>query len=424
MKLFSNMSVKNNTLHINGNSIVDLAKKYETPLFVLDGDYVKQQIKVIKDKFKHIHLDTEILYASKAFSSKGFYRLIAHEGLSLDVVSGGELYTAKASDFPMNRVYFHGNNKSAEELQMALEYGVHRIVVDNLMELQYLASLNRPASIMLRVNPGIEAHTHEYIQTAKDDSKFGIPFGSYDLSAAMALITENNHITLTGFHCHIGSQIHEASSFLKTAEVMLDQIKLLEYKYQLKVTELNLGGGFGVYYKNDQNIEDFSFLNLLLDECYHFIVKNELSIKKIMIEPGRLLVANAGSTIYKVGYSKETLSGKQFVFVDGGMTDNIRPALYQAEYEACIGNKVLADESVYTVAGKCCESGDVIIKEIMLPKAIPGDYLVVSSTGAYGYSMASQYNRIPRPAVIMINEGIPEIIIRRETYDDLIRLDQ
>lgn len=424
MKLFSNMSTENNILHINNNSVVELAKQFKTPLFVLDGDYVKQKIDMLKSKFKHTELDTEILYASKAFSSKGIYSLIHQKGLSLDVVSGGELYTAKAANFPMDRVYFHGNNKSVEELELAIDFGVKRIIVDNLMELQYLCDLEKDLDIMLRVNPGIEAHTHEYIQTAKDDSKFGIPFGSDDLRKAMTLITSQNHIRLSGFHCHIGSQIHEATSFLKAAEVMLDQIKLLEHKYTLNVTELNLGGGFGVYYKDDENIENFTFLSLLLDECYHFITRNNLSIKKVMIEPGRLLVANAGSTIYEVGFSKETLSGRQYLFVDGGMTDNIRPALYQAEYEACIGNRVEGQEKLFTIAGKCCESGDILIKDVLLSKAEKGDLLVIASTGAYGYSMASHYNRIPRPAVVMIEDQSPRVIIRRETYEDLIRLDE
>lgn len=424
MKFFSNMSIENQTLMLNNQSISHLASTYGTPLYVLDGDYIKSQCQKLKDSFQHKSLQTEILYASKAFSSKAMYQMVNDLGLSLDVVSGGELYTAQASEFPMEKVYFHGNNKSIQEIDMAIEAKVHRIIVDNLMELEYINSLNQHIDILIRINPGIEAHTHEYIQTATDDSKFGISFESYDLNLAIELCKASTTINLKGFHCHIGSQIHEASSFEKAAAVMLDQIKLLEHKHNLNITELNLGGGFGVYYSKDQPITDFSFLTDLLNQCYSYISKHHLKVKKMMIEPGRLLVANAGSTIYEIGFIKTTTSGKNYLFVDGGMTDNIRPALYQAQYEACIGNKMTSEaQTLYTIAGKCCESGDVLIKDIRLPKAEKGDYLVVASTGAYNYSMASHYNRIPKPAVVLIEGQTTRTIIKRETYDDLIRFD-
>ena len=424
MKFFNNMSIENETLQLNNHSVTDLASTYGTPLYVIDGDYIKDQCKKLKQSFKHKSLETEILYASKAFSSKAMYGLVEEMDLALDVVSGGELYTAQASNFPMERVYFHGNNKSIKEIDMALKAGVHRIVVDNLMELEYINSLNQHVNILIRINPGIEAHTHEYIQTANDDSKFGISFESYDLTKAIQCCIESETINLMGFHCHIGSQIHEASSFEKAAAVMLDQIKLLEHKYQLNVTELNLGGGFGVYYSKDQPITDFGFLTDLLNQCYGYINKHQLNIKKMMIEPGRLLVANAGSTIYEIGFTKTTISGKNYMFVDGGMTDNIRPALYQAEYEACVGNKMTHEnETLYTVAGKCCESGDILIKDILLPTVEKGDLLVVASTGAYNYSMASHYNRIPKAAVVMIENQTARTVIKRETYEDLIRFD-
>jgi len=418
------MSIENQTLLLNNHPVTDLAAQYGTPLFVLDGDYIRKQCQKLKQHFSHPVLDTEILYASKAFSAKGIYRLMQEEDLSIDVVSGGELYTAKEAGFPMNRVYFHGNNKSMEEIRLAIDLGVHRIIVDNLMELEYINSLNTQVNILIRINPGIEAHTHEYIQTAHDDSKFGIAFESYELNNAIEVCKVSDTITLHGFHCHIGSQIHEASSFEKTAAVMLDQIKLLEHKHELNITELNLGGGFGVYYSKDQPISDYGFLSDLLNQCASYISKHNLAVKKMMIEPGRLLVANAGSTLYEVGFLKTTLSGRHYAFVNGGMTDNIRPALYQAEYEACIGNK--ADQEAtksYTIAGKCCESGDVLIRDIMLPEIQTKDILVVASTGAYGYSMASNYNRIPRPAVVMLNQGQVDVLVRRETYDDLVRYD-
>lgn len=424
MKLFNNMTIENNTLHIGSINTVDLAKQYETPLYVMDADYIKNQCTMLKQHFKHPSLQTEILYASKAFSSKAIYQLINKQALALDVVSGGELYTAIEAKFPMERVYFHGNNKSMKEINMAVQHHVHRIIVDNLMELEYIISLQTAVNILLRVNPGIEAHTHEYIQTAMDNSKFGISFDSNDLTTAIGLIQTSEHVTLKGLHCHVGSQIHESSTFEKTATVMLDQIKLLEYKYQLGLTELNLGGGFGVYYAGDIAIEDYSFLSEILTFSNTYIRKHGLKINKMMIEPGRLIVANAGTTLYEVGFSKETLSGRQFVFVDGGMTDNIRPALYQAEYEACIANKMNDEETInYTIAGKCCESGDILIDQVMLPEATRGDIIAVASTGAYNYSMSSHYNRIPKPAVILIDEGVARPIIRREQLDDLVRYD-
>lgn len=423
MKLFENMSIKNNILYIANQNTVELAKQYGTPLFVMDAYAIKKRCQMLKKHFTHSRLETEILYASKAFCSKAICQLIEAEGLSIDVVSGGELYTAIQSGYPANRIYFHGNNKSFSEIKMAVSYGIKRIIVDNLMELEYLVSLNCKIDVLIRVNPGIEAHTHDYIQTAKESSKFGISFDSKELHEAILCIQNSNQITLKGFHCHIGSQIHETAAFEKTAQVMLEHIKLLEDRYTLKLTELNLGGGFGVYYADDQVIEGYSFLSHMLDSIDVFIHEHKLSLKKIMIEPGRLIMANAGVTLYEVGFSKETISGKKYLFVDGGMTDNIRPALYQAKYEACIASEYSGQTETYAIAGKCCESGDILIDSIQLPISKPGAILAVMSTGAYGYSMANNYNRIPRPAVILLENNVVKTIIKRESYDDLIQYD-
>ncbi len=429
MRLFNNMSVVDNTLHINKNNVIELANIFKTPLYVLDGDYIKQKCREIKSNFKHENLQTEVLYASKALSCKSIYELINNEELSLDVVSGGELYTAIQADFPMSKVYFHGNNKSIEELTMAANKSVHRIIVDNLQELFIIEdiyrNLNKTANILIRINPGIEAHTHEYIQTAKDDSKFGVSFESDDLKEMIDLCINSDVVILQGIHCHVGSQIHEASSFEKTVSVMIDYIKLLEFRYDLTLTELNIGGGFGVYYsEEDTPLENFEFLQKLINQCYDLITSHNLSINKVMIEPGRTLVANAGTTLYSVGFSKQTLSGRNYLFVNGGMADNPRPSLYQAKYEACIANKMNDDATnIYTIAGKCCESGDVLIKDIKLPSANADDIIAVASTGAYNYSMASNYNRLTKPSVVMIEDGVAREIIRRETYDDLLRFD-
>lgn len=425
MRLFEHMDTEDQILTIGGVKTTELAKQYQTPLYIMNGDAIRKQCRMLKRSFQHPKLKTTILYASKAFCSKAIYQLLDQESMAVDVVSGGELYTALKSGFNPEKIYFHGNNKSMSEIKLAVENKVNRIIVDNLMELEYLNSLNQPIDILLRVNPGIEAHTHEYIQTANETSKFGISFESYDLGQAIELIQSSDNINLYGLHCHIGSQIHEIAAFEKTAQVMLDQIKLLEHKYQLNLKELNLGGGFGVYYFEDQEIKDYGFLGDLLDYIYGYITKNNLSIDHLMIEPGRLIVANAGITLYSVGFQKETLSGKKYIFVDGGMTDNIRPALYQAQYEACIATKMQeSDLQSYTIAGKCCESGDILIEEARLPKSSQDDLLAIMSTGAYGYSMASHYNRIPNPAVVLVEQGESRVIVERETYEDLIRLDR
>lgn len=430
MRLFNNMSIENNELIINGNSTIELAKRFKTPLYVLDGDYVKSMCREIKNSFKHDILKTEILYASKAFSCKSIYKLIENEGLSIDVVSSGELYTAIKADFPMGKIYFHGNNKSEFELKMALTNNIHRIVVDNLAELELLEILcnenNKKINILLRINPGISAHTHEYVQTAKEDSKFGISFKSTNLVNAINLCIKSSYIKLVGLHCHIGSQIHEASSFYNAMTVMIKNYKILETRYNLNMTELNLGGGFGVFYdEEDLPILDFSFLSDLTSKCYELIKSNNLFIEKLIIEPGRVLIANAGTTLYKVGFSKKTITDKNYIFIDGGMSDNPRPALYQAKYQACIANKMDNNyNTLYTVAGKCCESSDILIHDIILPTATRNDILAVSSTGAYNYSMASNYNRIPRAAVIMIENTVAKLIIERESLEDLITLDK
>lgn len=424
MKLQDHMTVKDNVLHFSGVNTVQLAKTYATPLYVVSGDIIQKNYEHLSQSFSHHKLRTEIIYASKAFSTLEIYRLMHRLQASVDVVSGGEMYTAYKSGFPMDKVYFHGNNKSYHEIHMALDLGVGCFIVDNLMELTYLASLQRPIKLMLRVNPGIEAHTHKYVQTGHDASKFGISFDSPDLQEAIGCIQAHPLLKLKGLHCHIGSQIHDKQSFMKAALVMLDQIKRLEYKYSLHMTHLNLGGGFGIYYKDDDAMTDYSFMTQILDEISTYTDKHGLKINHVLVEPGRYLVGAAGITLYEAGFSKTTPCQKHYAFVNGGMTDNIRPALYQAEHEACIANNVYQDhKQSYTLAGKCCESGDVLIEALDLPCIQPRDIIAVTSTGAYNYSMASHYNRLPKPSVVLIENKQARLIVRRETYDDIIRQD-
>jgi len=348
----------------------------------------------------------------------------------LDVVSPGELYTALASDFPTENILVHGNNKSLEELTMYLHQQVGYIVVDNIMELEALITLaaktKQSINTLFRVNPGIEAHTHEYIVTAKHTSKFGESI--YDktrIDDIMNLYSDSQYITLSGFHCHIGSQVFDIDSFVKTIEVMSSFINKIEDQYNTSITVLNIGGGFGVpYTKEDDAPAIKDVLTTIIRTVEEKVLLGELHIEELIIEPGRSIVANAGVTLYTIGYTKETYGKQQYLFVDGGMSDNIRPALYQAEYDGMIATKMNhLPTTHYTVAGKLCESGDVLIRDIKLPTAEQGDLFAVFSTGAYTYSMASNYNRVLKPAVVFVEDGQIQEVVKREDMSDLIRND-
>ncbi|KNF10016.1 diaminopimelate decarboxylase LysA [Gottschalkia purinilytica] len=430
MKLFGTMKVDNNgILEIGGCSVLDLKREFGTPLYVIDENLVRNTCRVFKNNFSLDGLNTEVIYASKAFLNIAMCKLINEEGLSIDVVSGGELYTALKANFPPARMYMHGNNKTVQELTLAVESGVGRIIVDNNHEIDLLEdicrSLNKTMTVLLRINPGIEAHTHEYIQTTKHDSKFGESIYSDEILNIVNRLSNSNYLDFKGFHCHIGSQIFEEESFFLGASAMIEFAAKIKDECNFTVEELNLGGGFGVYYSNEDkpmNLEKF------LKELA-ILVKSKskdlgLESPKFMIEPGRSIISNAGTTLYEVGSTKSTYGGKNYIFIDGGMTDNPRPALYSAKYEGAIANKMNKENEVnYTIAGKCCESGDMIIKDIKLPKTESGDIVAVFSTGAYNYSMASNYNRLPKPPVLFVKDGKARIVVKRETYEDIIRND-
>lgn len=430
MKLFGTMKVNDmGHLSIGGCDTVTLAKKYGTPLYLMDVAMIRERCRTFVKHFSTKKITTEVIYASKAFLTIGMCQLIEEEGLSLDVVSGGELYTAIKAGFPADKIYFHGNNKTVEELMMAINYRVHRIIVDNAFEfdlLNYLCGeLDKTVEILLRINPGIEAHTHDYIQTAHNDSKFGLSIHSPELRTLIEEINNAYFIRLKGFHYHIGSQILEVDSFVKATEVAFDFMAGLYEDTGFITEEMNLGGGFGVYYSDEDIPLDIpACLKAILDTALRYKEVDTLIPPKLLIEPGRSIVANSGTTLYKVGATKKTYGGKHFVFVNGGMTDNPRTALYNAVYQAVLANKVKHEiKHTYTVAGKCCESGDVIIKSIELPLAEKNDTLAVFSTGAYNYSMASNYNRLRKPAVVFVEGGQSTVIVKRETYEDLIRND-
>ncbi len=424
--------IRNNDgmLEIGGCTADSLRKAYGTPLYVYDESLVEEQIEMYKKNFISKHFSTRVIYASKAFLTTYLCNLLNKHNLSADVVSAGELYVYKQANFPMENIFFHGNNKSLDELKMALAYNVGTIIVDNLDELKLLSSLTKnghhKAKTLLRVNPGIEAHTHEYIQTAVLSSKFGVSiFDNAMLQQIVDIYNENENIQLQGFHCHIGSQIFDENSFVKATSTMLNFIKNFEVEHNFKITKLNIGGGFGVRYTDeddDLNLE--ATLKKLVFTAESQIKEHNLSIDELMIEPGRSIVNNAGVTLYTVGGTKNTFGDENYIFIDGGMADNIRPALYQAKYDCVIANKMNAPKSdKRSIMGKCCESGDIIRKNTMIQKAEADDILAVLYTGAYNYSMSNNYNNLLKPAVIFCKNGKSKVVVKRQSFESLISND-
>lgn len=420
---------EDNHLTIGGLDTVQLAQKYGTPLYIYDVELIRQRARSFKKAFEEQGIKAQVAYASKAFSCLAQVQLVAEEGLSLDVVSGGELYTALAAGFPAERIHFHGNNKSYDELQYALKSGIGCFVVDNFHELHMLNELcdkmNTQTSILLRITPGIEAHTHEYILTGQEDSKFGFDLQNGQAEKAVIEALDSEAITLLGVHFHIGSQIFETAGFILAIQKLYDYLAKWNNELSFFPKVLNLGGGFGIRYTDaDEPLEPKEYIDAMIGEVTRLSASNSVSVPEIWIEPGRSLVGDAGTTIYSVGSQKDIPSVRHYVAVDGGMSDNIRPALYQAQYEAALANRAgEKGTKKVSVAGKCCESGDMLIWDILLPEVQSGDYLAVFCTGAYGYSMSNNYNRIPRPAVVFAENGEEQLVVKRETYEDLLRLD-
>lgn len=420
----------NGNLEIGGCDCVALAQKYGTPLYVMDEELIRKNCKTYKNSIeKHYDGNGLVLYASKAFSCKAIYRIVKEEGLGIDVVSGGELYTALSVGFPVEKIYFHGNNKTADELCMALENDIGRIVVDNIYELELLDRLAREygkrSKILFRIKPGIDAHTHSFIRTGQIDSKFGVALETGEAREIIARALKLAHVEVVGVHCHIGSQIFDSEPFQLAAERLADFIASIRDEFGITLRELNLGGGYGIkYLSNDQPISYDCYIEKVSAEIKRIASEKGVELPFVLMEPGRSIVGEAGITLYTVGAVKDIPGVRKYVSVDGGMGDNPRYALYQAEYEAAVANRPAGEpHELVTVVGKYCESGDILIKDIMLPRVQPGDTLAVLSTGAYNYSMASNYNRMPRPAVVMVNQGKDTLIIRRESYEDLVRND-
>lgn len=432
MKLFGTSKVnEKGNLSIGGVDTVELVKEFKTPLYVMDQELIETTIDKMKEAFQSNRFDTQIAYAGKAFLSIGMLKLVDAKELDLDVVSGGELYTAYKAGFPMDRVHLHGNNKTVEELEMAIEFGIKEIVIDNEDEIDKIEKICREKgknqAVLVRIDPGIEAHTHHYIKTSGLTSKFGISLFQDNLFDIIKRLNDSEWIEFKGFHTHIGSQIFQSAFFIFALDEIFKYLDKLKKELGIVVHTVNMGGGFGVYYKEGDDPKPIEeVLSEIITYTEAMEIKYQIGFKELCIEPGRSIVGNAGTTLYEVGGIKETVGGKTYVFIDGGMSDNIRTALYQAEYEAGVVNKLNdTDVREITLAGKLCESGDIIIEKGKLPKATEiGDIVAVTTTGAYCYTMSSNYNRMMRPAVVFVKDGKAKVAVKRETLDDLIRNDE
>ena len=415
---------------IGGMTIQKLIENHGTPLVVYDERALRDKLELFTNHFKSDSIETDVIYASKAFNCKAMISLASEYGCCLDVVSGGELYTAYKAGYDCSKIFFHGNNKTPDEIKMALDFGVGTIIIDNEMEaaelVKQIQGTDKTVNVLLRVNPGIEAHTHEYIVTAHVDSKFGISMIDEDeIVNVIRMLESCDNITYEGLHAHIGSQIFDKKAFVELVRKMFAFAAKLKNEYGIDSRSFDFGGGFAALYTDeDHPIPIDEVCAEILNTCEEENQKINNQIRRVCIEPGRSIVAEAGYNLYTVGYIKKT-PNKLYAFVNGGMSDNIRPALYQAKYDAFIDGKESEESCAdYTIAGKCCESGDILIQSISLPEVKTGDILVMKTTGAYGYSMASHYNKLALPAVVFVKDGQAREVIERETYDHLISLEK
>ncbi|MCS6859963.1 MAG: diaminopimelate decarboxylase [Abditibacteriales bacterium] len=415
-------------LEIGGCDCVELARKFGTPLYVLDEALIRRNCRDYRAAFERRYPHVEIIYATKACLTTALCRIMQQEGLSLDTASAGELFTALKAEFPAEKIYLHGNFKSTRELEMALSARVGRIVVDSELELEQLNALaarrGQVADILLRVTPAVDPHTHEYIQTGKVDTKFGLGIGTGAAMQGVKRALSLKHLRLHGFHSHIGSQILDVHFFEMGAELLVAFIKAVAEATGFEAKELNVGGGLGIKYVSEHKPPTKEeFAEALVGAVKRACAKYRVALPKLMLEPGRSIIGDAGITLYTVGPIKDINGVRTYVSVDGGLSDNPRPALYQARYSLILANRPLDDEKqVVTVVGKHCES-DMLFENVTLPKLQPGDILAVQSTGAYNFSMSSNYNRFPRPAVVLVHDGRAELIVRRQTLEDLIAQD-
>jgi diaminopimelate decarboxylase len=418
--LFPQLTDVNSKEHlvIGGCDVTDLVGEFGTPLYIYDETTLRNRCREFVNEFRKRHTNSLVIYACKAFINPAIAMLLQEEGLGLDVVSGGELSVAQRVEFPAEKIYFHGNNKSPDEIDMALDYGIGRFVIDNFHEILLLSEAARRRGIvqdvLIRISPSIDPHTHSYTTTGTLDSKFGFPIETGQAEEAIIKTMAEKNLNLLGLHFHLGSPIFELAPYSKAIEVTLEFSKTVG----LPLKELSPGGGFAISYTKNQvppSVASYA------EEIVSALGDND---PRLIIEPGRAIVGPAGIACYRVGGQKEIPGIRKYVSVDGGMGDNIRPALYQAAYEAVVANKMgLSEMERVSIAGKFCESGDILLYDSLLPKLESGDILAIPASGAYAPSMASNYNMAPRPPIIMVREGSARLIRRRETYQDLIRND-
>ncbi len=418
---------RNGHLIIGGCDVLELAGQFGTPLYIFDEATLRDKCRQFKAEFGKRYEDTTVAYAGKAFLNRALLGIIKDEGLGLDVVSGGELAIAESVDFPMDMVYFHGNNKTGEELRQAMRQHVGRIVVDNQDELKMLVEIadetGHIPDILLRITPGVDPHTHKHITTGKFDSKFG--FALFDAADAVAQAMAAPSLSLVGFHFHIGSQIFETQPYQEAIELIVDFVADMQERYGLETEELNIGGGFAIQYEVNSPAPDISeYARVIVSSLVEKCRERKIEPPSLAIEPGRSLIGQSGVALYRVGTIKDIAGIRRYVSVDGGMADNIRPALYGAKYEAVVANKMTQKEhQEVTIAGKYCESGDILAADIRLPQVENGDIIAIPDCGAYCLAMASNYNVSLKPAIVLLNKGEARLIRRRETCEDLSRLD-
>ena len=420
-------------LEIGGADCVELASRFGTPVYVFDEAYIRKMMRVYKTAIDtHYEGNGQVLYASKAFSCKAIYRIAAEENIGVDVVSGGELYTALSAGFPADKIYMHGNNKLDYEIGEALDCGIGCIVADAYSEIDKIDAeakkRNIRQTILLRINPGVEAHTHAFVQTATTDSKFGFSIANGAAEAATAYALTKSNVLLKGYHCHIGSQIFEKESFALAVEKCMCFAAEMRERLGFVPSALNLGGGYGIWYTDEDRklpAEGYAeYLETTISTLKEEAKKYGLPLPYLLVEPGRSMVGEAGITLYTVGTIKEIPGVKKYVAVDGGMFDNPRYALYEAKYTPVLANRALEPATeIVTIAGKCCESGDLIAVDVNLPTAKSGDILAVLSTGAYNYSMAMNYNRNKIPPCVLVKDGVAEYIVKPQSYEDIVRND-
>lgn len=416
----------NGILEVGGIEIPELVKKFGSPLYIYDFETIDSITKDFKKAFEG--RDIHMMYAAKAFMTKAICKIMQKENFGLDCVSAGELYTAHSADFDMKNIVFNGNNKTCEELRIAIDFGVQLFSVDNFTEAKNLDKVakekNVKVNILLRITPGIECHTHEYIQTGNIDSKFGFDLSQIDEIVSL-VVNDYKNLKLVGLHAHLGSQIFETQVYHDAVEVMMREAKLIKDKFGLNLDTFNIGGGAGIkYVESDEPISIYEIADVVKNSFDENCAKYGIEKPHLYIEPGRCIVGTAGITVYTVGSYKNVPNGKKYVALDGGMADNIRPALYEAEYTAEKVSDIDVEKETVTLAGRYCESGDILIKNVEMPKLQEGDLICLYDTGAYCYSMSSNYNRTLKPSVVLVKDGKAQIMIKRQTFEELVENDE